>query len=104
MKRPIFAAAALLGLALASAPVLANPDLARKNGCLACHDVDKKVVGPSFKEIANKYKGDAKAQAALVDKVKKGSVGVWGQVPMPPNAHVKDEDIKALVKWVSALK
>lgn len=104
MKNNAFAAAALAGLALAAAPAYANVELARKNACLACHDVDKKVVGPSFKEIAAKYRGDAKAEALLFKKVKDGGVGVWGQVPMPPNAHVKDEDAKALVKWIATLK
>ena len=96
-------AAALLALTV-TLPAAASQELARKNGCLACHDAEKKVVGPSYKEVANKYRGDAKAEAALVDKVKNGSVGVWGQVPMPPNAHVKDEDVKALVKWICAHK
>jgi cytochrome c len=99
MKKSL-AALTTLGLALAAAPAFANLDLATKSGCTACHAVDKKVVGPAFKEVAAKYKGDAKAEAMLVDKVKKGGVGNWGQVPMPPNAGVKDEDIKTLVKWV----
>jgi cytochrome c len=75
-------------------------ELIKKNGCVACHAVDKKVVGPSFKEVAAKYKGDKTAEAKLVEKVKKGGSGVWGQVPMPPNAQVKDEDIKTIVHWV----
>jgi cytochrome c len=95
---------ATLGLALAAMPALANEELAKKSGCLACHQVDKKVVGPSYKEVAAKYKGDAKAEAMLVTKVKKGGVGTWGQVPMPPNAAVKDDDIKTLVKWILAMK
>ena len=90
--------------AVAATPALANEELAKKSACTACHAIDKKLVGPAYKEVAAKYKGDAKAAAALEEKVKKGSVGVWGQVPMPPNAHVKDEDVKALVKWVLALK
>ncbi len=95
---------AALGALAAATPALASLELAQKNACTACHAVDKKLVGPAYKEVAAKYKGDAKAEAALSDKVKKGSVGVWGQVPMPPNAHVKDEDIKTLVKWILALK
>jgi len=71
---------------------------------MACHAIDKKLVGPAYKEVAKKYAGDATAEAKLVDKVKKGGVGVWGQVPMPPNASVKDEDVKTLVKWVLSLK
>jgi cytochrome c len=97
-------ALAALGLAIAATPALANEELAKKSGCLACHQLDKKLVGPSYKEVAAKYKGDAKAEAMLAEKVKKGGVGTWGQVPMPPNAAVKDEDIKALVKWILALK
>jgi cytochrome c len=95
---------AAIAVALASAPALANEELAKKNACTACHAVDKKLVGPSFKEIAAKYRGDPKAEAMLVEKVKKGGVGVWGQVPMPPNSNVKDEDVKALMKWILSLK
>jgi cytochrome c len=95
---------AALGAALASAPALANEELAKKNACTACHALDKKLVGPAYKEVAAKYRGNAKAEAMLADKVKKGGVGVWGQVPMPPNPQVKDEDVKTLVKWVLSLK
>ncbi len=77
--------------------------LAKQYNCLACHSVDKKVVGPAYKDVANKYRGDKTAEAKLVDKVKKGGSGVWGQIPMPPNA-VPDEDIKKLVKWILSLK
>jgi cytochrome c len=79
-------------------------ELAKKSACLSCHAVDKKVVGPSYKEVAAKYKNDKTAEAKLIEKVKKGGSGVWGQVPMPPNTHVKDEDIKTLVQWVLSLK
>jgi len=102
MKRS--AILATLTLTLAAAPALANLELATKSGCTACHAVDKKIVGPAYKEVAAKYKGDAKAEAMLIDKVKKGGVGAWGQVPMPPNSHVKDDDIKTLVKWVLSQK
>jgi cytochrome c len=91
-------------LAVAPAAALADEALASKNGCLACHAVDKKVVGPSYKEVAAKYRNDKGAEAKLVDKVKKGGMGVWGQVPMPPNAQVSDADVKALVKWILSLK
>ncbi|MEO7741491.1 MAG: c-type cytochrome [Usitatibacter sp.] len=103
MKKPL-AILATLGLSLAAAPSLASPDLATKSGCTACHAVDKKVVGPGFKEVAAKYKGNPKAEAMLVDKVKNGGVGTWGQVPMPPNAGVKEDDIKTLVKWILSQK
>lgn len=96
--------AALIGAAvaalLAAGSAAANEELAKKSGCLACHAVDKKLVGPAYKDIAAKYKGQKDAEAKLIEKVKKGGSGVWGPIPMPPNAAVKDEDIKTLVKWV----
>jgi cytochrome c len=79
-------------------------EMMKKDGCAACHAVDKKVVGPAYQEVAAKYKADAKAAAMLADKVKKGGSGVWGQIPMPPNAHVSDADIKELVAWILTLK
>lgn len=96
-------AGALLSLA-APLPAAANEALAKKHNCMACHQVDKKVVGPAFKDVAKKYANDKQAEAKLFEKVKKGGVGVWGQVPMPPNAAVPDADIKALVKWVLSQK
>ena len=90
--------------AVVAAPAFANADLAQKKSCLACHATDKKLVGPSYQEVAAKYKGDAGAEAKLVAKVKNGGSGAWGQVPMPPNATVPEADIKALVKWVLAAK
>ena len=99
MKKGLFLAAFTLA---AASPAFASLELAQKNACTACHAVDKKVVGPAYKEVAAKYKGNAKAQAMLEEKVKKGGVGTWGQVPMPPNANVKDEDVKTLVKWILA--
>jgi cytochrome c len=89
---------------LAATPALANEELAKKNACTACHAIDKKLVGPAYKDVAAKYKGDKGAEAKLVEKVKKGGSGVWGQVPMPPNTNVKDEDVKTLVKWILSLK
>ena len=91
-------------LAIAALPAIANEELAKKNACTACHDVDKKIVGPAFKEVAAKYRNDKTAEAKLVKKVKEGGVGVWGQVPMPPNSTVSDADVKTLVKWVLSLK
>ena len=78
--------------------------LMQKSGCVACHAVDKKVVGPAYQDVAAKYKGDKDALAKLSDKVKKGGSGVWGPVPMPPNAQVSDADIKNLVGWILTLK
>lgn len=97
-----YAIAPLLALAFAIAPAWASEDLARKNGCAACHAADKKAVGPSWKDIAAKYKGDAKAADTLAAKVKAGGKGVWGQVPMPPQAKVADADLKAILGWVMA--
>jgi cytochrome c len=88
----------------ASLPAQANEELAKKHACFACHAVDKKLVGPSYKDVAAKYRGDAGAEAKLADKVKKGSQGTWGQVPMPPNASVPDADVRALVKWILSQK
>src|SRR5882672_9194083 len=82
---------AVAGAALSSSlPAVASEELAKKHNCLACHTVDKKVVGPSYKEVAAKYRGDPSAAAKLADKVKKGGQGVWGQIPMPPNPQVPD--------------
>ena len=98
-------ALAALGIAAAALPVAASEELAKKSGCTACHSTDKKIVGPSFKEVSAKYRGDKSAEGKLVEKVKKGGVGVWGQVPMPPNSpQVKDADIQALVHWILGLK
>lgn len=105
MKSVVYALAAALSLGLVVAKSAnASEDLAKKNACTACHAIDKKLVGPAYKEVAAKYASDKDAEAKLAKKVKEGGVGTWGQVPMPPNANVKDEDIKALVKWVLSLK
>jgi cytochrome c len=90
--------------AFSALPALAQEDLAKKHNCLACHAVDKKLVGPAYKDVANKYRGDKGAEAKLIDKVKKGGVGVWGQIPMPPNSAVPDADVKKLVEWILSLK
>jgi cytochrome c len=103
MTKTIIALAAL-GIA-GALPACANEELAKKSGCTACHSVDKKIVGPSFKEVAAKYRTDKGAEAKLVEKVKKGGLGVWGPVMMPPNSpQVKDADIQTLVKWILSLK
>jgi cytochrome c len=82
----------------------ANEALAKKSGCFACHSVDKKVLGPGFKDIAAKYKGDKAAEGKLVAKVKDGGSGVWGPMPMPANSpQVKDADIQSIVKWIMSL-
>ena len=97
MKTVIFAAAA--AAVVLAAPARADEALAKKYNCLACHTVDKKAVGPAYKDIAKKYKGQ-NVGAQLEQKVKKGGSGVWGQVPMPPNPAVPDGDLKKLVDWI----
>ena len=94
----------ILVLALAAGPVLANADLAKKKNCMACHAVDKKLVGPSFKDVAAKYAGDKEAVAKLSTKVMKGGSGVWGQIPMPANPQVSEAEAKQLVTWVLSTK
>jgi cytochrome c len=97
--------AAIVSVALAATASVAVADeaLAKKSGCMTCHSVDKKLVGPSFKEIAAKYKGDAAAHDTLVHSIAKGSKGTWGKVMMPPNSpRVSDENIAALADFVLA--
>lgn len=94
----------LLGM---TASVMAGSNaeaLAQKSNCLMCHSVDKKILGPAYKDVAAKYKGDKSAEAKLIQKVKAGGSGAWGDMPMPPNSpQVKDEDIKTLVQWILSL-
>ena len=98
-----------IGMVAASALLMvgtaqANADLAKSSGCLNCHTVDKKLVGPALKDIAAKYKADPAAADKLAVKIQKGSQGVWGPIPMPPNAKVSDADAKALAQWILSLK
>ena len=101
MKRALFALAAL---AAVSAPVLADQALATAKNCMACHAVDKKLVGPSYKDVAAKYAGQKDAVDKLSQKVIKGGVGAWGQIPMPANAQVNEAEAKKLVTWILGLK
>ena len=95
---------AAVALGFAAEPAAhADEALAKKHNCTACHQIDKKSVGPSYKDVAKKYKGQADAPAKLAEKVKKGGQGVWGQIPMPPNPAVPDADIAKLVAWVLAM-
>ena len=97
-------ARATVALALCAAtPVFADQALAQKNGCMACHGVDKKIVGPAYKDVAAKYKGDAKALAHLETVIHQGGKGVWGQVAMPPQTKLSAGDVKALAQWVLSL-
>lgn len=93
----------LAGLAIA-APALASPELAKSKNCMACHAVDKKLVGPSYKDVAAKYKADGGAAEKLAKKIRAGGAGVWGQIPMPPHPQVSEADALTLAKWVLATK
>jgi len=102
----IFACAALLASGAAHA-VLDNAKaeaLMKKDGCAACHAIDKKIVGPAYVDVAAKYKNDKNAVAMLSKKVKEGSTGVWGPIPMPPNTATSAADITELVTWIMSLK
>ena len=87
-------------IALVASSAWANADLAKKNSCLACHAVDKKLVGPAYQDVAKKYAGQADAEATLAKSIKAGGSGKWGPVPMPPQAQLSDADAKALAAWV----
>jgi cytochrome c len=103
MKLLKILACAAVGLTVAG-HAAADEALAKAKNCMSCHALDKKVVGPSYKDVAKKYAGQAGADAKLVDKVKKGGSGVWGTVPMPPNPAVSDADLKKLVAWILSQK
>jgi cytochrome c len=90
--------------AAAPAAAASPSDLLQKFGCLACHATDKKVIGPSYKEVAAKYAGDKNAVGELAKKVKAGGQGVWGQIPMPPHPQIGDADLQAMVKYILAQK
>jgi cytochrome c len=93
----------LMLAAFATVPAVADPKLAEKKNCMACHALDQKVVGPPFKEVAKKYAGQPDASAKLAAKIAKGGSGAWGDVPMPPNDVTPDE-AKTLADWVLSLK
>ncbi|MET1114885.1 MAG: c-type cytochrome [Comamonas sp.] len=101
MKRILITLALALG---AAAPAMADLALAKSKNCMACHAVDKKLVGPSFKEVAAKYSSQKDATDKLAAKIVKGGGGVWGPVPMPANASVNDADSRKLAAWVMEQK
>ena len=101
MKRALFALAALAAVA---APAMADQALATAKNCMACHAVDKKLVGPAYKDVAAKYAGQAGAVDKLAVKIMKGGSGVWGPVPMPANAQVNEAEAKKLAAWVLSQK
>jgi cytochrome c len=101
MKRALLIMAAMATL---SAPVLADEALAKSKNCMACHAAERKLVGPSYKSVAQKYAGDAKAADMLAIKIVKGGAGVWGAIPMPANPQVSEAEAKALAAWVLGMK
>lgn len=101
MKRALLALAALSAV---SAPALADLALANAKNCMACHQMDKKLVGPAYKEVAAKYAGQKDAVDKLSAKIIKGGSGVWGPVPMPANSQVSEADAKKLASWILSLK
>ena len=94
----------IAALGLAAAPAFAQLELAQKNACTACHAIDKKLVGPAYKDVAAKYAGQAGAVDKLAAKIQKGGSGVWGPVPMPANTQVNEAEAKQLAAWVLTLK
>src|SRR3954465_11406352 len=101
MKRALLAIAATL---LVAGPALADQALATAKNCMACHAIDKKLVGPSYKEVATKYAGQSDAADKLAAKIQKGGSGVWGPVPMPANTQVSEAEAKKLAAWVLTQK
>lgn len=89
-----------LMIALAAAPAFANQQLAQQKACMACHALDKKLVGPAFKDVAAKYAGQDGAADKLTQKVLKGGAGVWGTMAMPANTQVTEAEAKVLVQWI----
>ena len=102
MKAVYVAMMAAAGIVMAG-QAQADEALAKSKNCMSCHAVDKKLVGPAYKDVAAKYKGDAKAPAMLAAKIKAGGKGVWGEIPMPPN-NVTPEEAAKLAAWVLAQK
>ncbi|MFZ9406647.1 MAG: c-type cytochrome [Burkholderiaceae bacterium] len=98
-------APALAALSLvAASPAFANADLAKSKNCLACHAADKKLIGPSYKDVAAKYAGNKDAVGTLAQKIRAGGVGNWGQIPMPANPQVSAAEAETLAKWVLSIK
>lgn len=103
MRRTIWLLTTVAAAGMVAPAAQASEALLKKHNCIACHATDKKLIGPSYKDVAAKYKGQKDALAKLAEKVKKGGQGVWGPVPMPPNAAVPDADIKAMVEYILKL-
>lgn len=90
--------------AMSTGSALASQELAQKKACMACHGIDNKIVGPAYKDVAKKYKGQKGIEAKLADKVMKGGKGAWGEVAMPANPQVNAAEAKQLVTWILSLK
>ena len=103
-RRPLSACFFSLLVFGAANGAIASPELARAKNCLACHAVDQKLVGPSYKDVAAKYANDKDAEARLARKIHEGGSGVWGVVPMPANPQVSADEARALAKWVLSRK
>ena len=99
MKHILFA---LVATVAATAPAFADQALAASKNCMACHAVDKKLVGPSYKDVAKKYAGQKDAVDKMAIKIMKGGAGAWGAIPMPANPQVNEADAKKLAAWVLA--
>ena len=102
MKLPL--PAAFVIACMLAAPAWANPQLAQSKNCMSCHQIDSKLVGPAYKDVAAKYAGQPDAAGKLAQKVMKGGAGVWGAVPMPANPQVSEAEAKQLVAWILTLK
>jgi len=104
MKRILVAIAAVATFLATSTPALADMALATSKNCMACHTLDRKIVGPAYKDVAAKYAGDKSAVDTLATKIQKGGSGVWGPVPMPANMQVNDVEAKKLAAWILGIK
>lgn len=104
MKSSLLVQLMVAAAATATAPAFADQALATAKNCMACHAVDKKLVGPSYKDVAAKYAGDKSAVDKLAGKIMKGGSGIWGAVPMPANAQVNEAEAKTLAAWVLSAK
>jgi cytochrome c len=94
----------ILGLVLLTGPTYADEALLKKHMCTACHNVDKKIVGPAYKDVAKKYQGQKDAVVYLSGKIRNGGKGVWGPIPMMPNAKVTEQEAKQLAEYILKLK
>lgn len=103
MKKKLLMFAAM-GLITVSGGAIASEQLAKAKNCLACHQTDKKLVGPSYKDIAAKYAKDGAAAGKMAKKIREGGVGAWGQIPMPANPQVSEAEAQTLAKWVLSIK